>query len=126
MPAKASHCITQLGQYGYEASMLYGFRKLPLDEMLKGHHIVKITYYKVSEQDYENALSKAEAMLGTGYDWFANFDVAFNPTTRKWQDSSRYNCSEAQATILASAGICIFEEIGIVTPDMMCMLKGNM
>jgi uncharacterized protein YycO len=114
--ALASHCMVADGDYIVEANMMYGVRRVPLAEAMKGcTEVGRITY---QVPNAEAGLEWVRQQVGKGYDWKGAFGLALSPN-RDWQEDDRWDCFELGAATIHKAGRIIFKDTGHVSGNML-------
>lgn len=136
--AASSHGIVVDGEHAIEAHMIYGVRRLPLIEALKGATVVRIVDYPVQNaeagltwfrshlctytpvlprwlpQALHGVVGTAMLMLHNNYDYKGALGLGITPE-REWQDPSRLFCFEGIAGAIKEAGMDIFADTGHIT-----------
>jgi uncharacterized protein YycO len=111
--------VSYLDDEGFitEAIGFEGVRRVPLSEVVKDYNKFAIVEFKncsyKQKQEFEQYLF---SQIGKGYDYLAVIGIGLK---KKWQDKSRWECSELIGDTLKKAQINIFrpEESLKITPQ---------
>jgi hypothetical protein len=132
--ALSSHAIVQVDQQCYEATMLYGVRRVECDVALAGQHVVRAITVPVPDLAAGIAWAEAQRcrytpvaptwlpiglqraycavalILQSNYDWRGAFGLSLAPD-RNWADEDCWFCYEFAAAFLRACGIELFKSL---------------
>jgi hypothetical protein len=124
-PSPASHVIAVDGDYGIEANMLHGVRRVPLAEAIGSATVVARVKYEVRDAEAGLAFMRGEALRKAPYDFKGALGLGLAPG-RQWQDSADWFCFELFAAGLASAGRALFVDNARISAVTLLTVNPNM
>lgn len=136
--ARSSHAMVLDGDHVIEAHMLYGVRRVPLADAIKGATVVGAARYAVRDAakgcawfrsqicTYKPAppswlpkwaqagVAVIQRLLHNNYDFKGALGLGMAPN-RDWQDPVAWHCYEGVARALLEAGLDVFADTGFIT-----------
>jgi hypothetical protein len=114
-----SHVMLVHDAVAYEATMLHGCRKVPLEVAMDG-----VSYFQdmaVTVPQLDSGLAWIEAQMGKAYDYAALLLPLL--ASDDWADDSKWWCSELVFMFLVNSGLVLLdpEITKRVTPEMLRM-----
>jgi hypothetical protein len=110
-----SHVMLIREGMAYEATMLHGCRKVPLDVAMDG--VAKYQDMALAVPDLETGLAWIEEQMGKAYDYAALLLPVL--ASDDWADDSKWWCSELVFMCLLKAGLVLLDPdiVKRVTPE---------
>lgn len=147
--AHSSHSMVVDGDHVIEANMIYGVRRVPIAQAIKGARVVRVAGYPVPNAErglawfrtqlctYVPALpcwtrflpafarSSIELLMRmryNNYDFKGAIGIGFAPD-RNWQDPVNWSCFESSARTIKEAGSDVFADSGYITETTLMAVK---
>lgn len=146
--ARSSHSMVVDGDHVIEAHMLYGVRRVPLADAIKGATVVGTINYPVVDAEKgrawfrsqictyrptppswlpkwaQAAVGAVQRMIHNNYDFKGAMGLGLAPN-RDWQDPIAWHCYEAVARTLREAGLDVFADTGFITETTLLAVRNT-
>ena len=119
----SSHAVIDMGDgTAIEASMRFGVRHVPMDQVMHGVRVVAVREYLVADEErgYRWLLDQ----IGTRYDWSGAIGLV--DPDREWQKPDAWYCYELVAAYLVKCGLDVFHRHGSISERELLALKPDL